>query len=517
MMKRLSALLMALLLALSSLTGCSSKAAEEFYQTGEELAATEDALVNLVIPYHGANLLVNGYICRSSQTADLIFTLEGAGSGDGVWTELRVDENQLWLNVAQLAQRTLAFDLPALRRGDIEDLQRDQTANWVSYTWNGDFWAGIPGWGELLKSLWEGCKPDLNSHISGRDGNYTLELNGKDLQTAEGNLLRNLIDETGSFRESFLSWAEQQPELIRSTQMEADLAFDSYWTDWSDRLETVDSRTDGSLTLTISKSESSYGLAWICDGGDGWSVTVTPTGAQPVEAPQEAMEFGAYADCIYYLLDFSNSYIGDVLDGIEMDPELEQIFQQTDETDVLPEPEPMETGTAVGFDDLKTIQFVSEGGQARSVPILGSYLYNSVVSEDSSGARVTDLTLGGQGWYQLVYAEDSAGQESSLFLEESIAAYYDAYINLSGYLLVQDLTQQVSSDSGALAQGFSYREDDYSDTVAQILILLPREGNESYIVLDLELHLAEMSEADRAAAGHLLDYLGLELPLSLEP
>lgn len=515
MTKRLSALLLALLLALSCLTGCSAKAAEAFYQTGEELVATEDALVNLVIPYHGANLLVNGFVCRSSRTADLIFTLEGAGSGDGIWTELRVDGNQLWLNVAQLAQRTLAFDLPELRRADIEDLQGEQTADWVGYTWQGDFWAGIPGWGELLKSLWEGCKPDLNSHISGKDGSYTLELTGKSLQTAEKNLLRNLIEETDRFREDFVTWAGQQPELVNATQMETEQAFDSNWALWSELLETVESRNDGSLTLTLSKSESSYGLAWTQDGGDGWSVTVTPTEAQPVEAPGQAMEFGAYADCTYYLLDFSNSYISDVLEGVELDPELEQIYQQ-ETTDQLPEPEPMETGTAVGFDDLKTIQFVPQGGQARSVPILGSYLYNTVVSEDGSGARITDLTLEGEGWYQAVYSEDPEGRESSLFLEESINAFYDAYIHLSGYLPVQDLSQQASAANGALAQGFSYREDNYSDPVAQLLILLPREGNESYTVLDLELHLAELSQADRTAVEHLFAYLGLELPVSLE-
>lgn len=515
MIKRISALALALLLALSCLTGCASKAAEEFYQTAEEMAATEDALVNLVIPYHGANLLVNGFVCRSSQTADLIFTFEGAGSGDGVWTELRVDGNQLWLNVAQLAQRTLAFDLPALQRSDIEDLQREQTADWVSYSWNGDFWAGIPGWGELLKSLWEGCKPDLNSRISGKNGSYTLELNGKNLQTAEGNLLRSLIEKTDRFREDFLAWAQQQPELVRSTQLEMDLAFDSYWMGWSERLEEVERQADGSLTLTLSKSESSYGLAWTRDEGDGWSITVTPTGAQPVEAPEQVMEFGAYADCVYYLLTFSNKYIGDLLGGVELDPEIEQFLQQ-EYTEQLPEPEPMETGTAVGYDDLKTIQFVPQGGQARTVPILGSYRYNSVVSEDGGGARVTDLTLQGEGWYQAVYSGDPGGRDSSSFLEESINTFYDAYINLSGYLLVQDLSQQVSSSGGALAQGFSYREDDYSDPVAQVLIVLPREGNESYTILDLELHLAELSQADRTAVEHLFACLGLELPVSLE-
>lgn len=516
MKKRLLALLLALLLVLSCLTGCSSKAAEEFYQTGEEMAAVEDALVDLVIPYHGANLLVNGFICRSSQTADLIFTLEGAGAGDGIWTELRVDGNQLWVNVDQAAERTLAFDLPNLRRQDMELLQSEQRADWVSYTWKGDFWAGIPGWGELLRTLWENCKPDLNGHISGGNGSYTLELSGRDWKTAAGNLLNGLLEQEEAFQQSFQDWADQQSELVRSTQLESDLLFENVWAPWTEMQEAVDSQTaDSSLTLTLSKSESSYGLAWTKDGGDGWSITVTPTEAQPVTAPDQVMEFGAYANYLYYLLTFSNTYISDVLEGVGLDPELESLFDGTGDN-LQPDPEPMETGALAGYDDLQSIQFIPQGGQAKTVPILSSYLYNSVSSEDGGGAQITELTLQGDGWYQAIYAEAADGRESSAFLTESISAYYDAYVNISGYLLVQDLSRQISAEGGCLAQGFSYREDDYSEPVAQLMILMPREGNESYTVLDLELRLAEMSQADKDAVGHLFDYLGLELPVSLE-
>ena len=46
--------------------------------------------------------------------------------------------------------------------------------------------------------------------------------------------------------------------------------------------------------------------------------------------------------------------------------------------------------------------------------------------------------------------------------------------------------------------------------------MLPREGNESYTILDLELRLTELSQADRTAVEHLFACLGLELPVSLE-
>lgn len=515
MRKKLLALILALLMAISCLTGCASKEAKAFYSMAEEMVAQQDVYLELVAPYHGANLLVNGYICRSSQTADLVFTLEGTGSSDGVWTELRISGNQLWLNVKQLAERTLAFDLPSLQRGDIQDLEQDQTADWVCYTWQGDLWSGVPDWSSLLHKVWENCKPNLNSHISGTENSYTLELSGSSLEKAQRNLLQDLVDKTEDFRKGFCTWTETETDLVAAVQMGAEEFFQNYWQTWNDELTALEEGTDQAdhLTLTFSKEEDSYELAWTVDDGDGWALTVTPTNPQTPEIPEIAMEFGAYSDATYYLLTFSNSYISDVLEGVEMDPELEQIFQGVE--DSVPDLQPMETGKLAGYEDLASIQFVPEGGKARTVPVLASYQANSVASLDGNGGQITDLTLEGQGWYQYIYAQDPEGKQSSVFLEDSIRSFYEAYVNLSGYLLVQDLTDQSVSDQGALAQGFSYREDDYSEPIMQLLILLPREGNEYYTVLDLELHLSQMSQADKDAVTHLFDYLGLELTLDL--
>lgn len=517
MRKKCFALLLALLLACSCLTGCASKQAQAFYDLAEEMVANEDILIDLVAPYHGANLLVNGYFCRSSQTADLVFTLEGTGNSDGVWTELRIDGNQMWLNVKQLAERTLAFALPSLRQADIEDLQSDQTADWVSYTWQGDFWSGIPDWSTLLGKVWDGCKSSLNSYISGEEDSYTLSLSGNSLKKAEQALLNGLIDRSEEFSDGFCSWTAEDSELIDATQRDAQTLFDDLWLTWSDLLDVVESGEDApnTLSLQFSKSDESYQLTWTVDDGDEWALTVTPIEPQTPETPQDTMDFAAYADATYYLVDFSGTYISDVLDGVELDDELLAIFDDgTDDSETALQP--METGTIAAYSDLASIQFVPDGGQARTVPILANYQSNSLSSVDDNGGLITDLTLSGTGWYQFVYSQASDGKSSSVFLSDEIRSYYDAFINLSGYLLVQDLTEQVSSDQGTLAQGFSYRTDNYSQTNVELMILLPRQGNESYTVLQFELDLSEMSQTDKDALAHLFDYLGLELTLDLD-
>ena len=118
MKRKLFALLPALSLLLSCLTGCGAKAADEFYALSDEITQIHDAQVELILPYHGAELQITGFVSRTNETADLTFTLSGTDRSDGTWTELRIDGNQIWLNVSQLAERTLSFDLPAIRRAE---------------------------------------------------------------------------------------------------------------------------------------------------------------------------------------------------------------------------------------------------------------------------------------------------------------------------------------------------------------------------------------------------------------
>ena len=131
MKRKLLSLTLALAAVLSCLSACSAPETDRFYDMVEEMTALEDINLRLTIPYHGASMVVEGFLCRSSQTADLTFTLEGTGETDGVWTELRIDGNDLWLNVDQMVERTEAFELVDVRQQDMEDFAYEQTADWV--------------------------------------------------------------------------------------------------------------------------------------------------------------------------------------------------------------------------------------------------------------------------------------------------------------------------------------------------------------------------------------------------
>ena len=536
MKRKLFALLPALSLLLSCLTGCGAKAADEFYALSDEITQIHDAQVELILPYHGAELQITGFVSRTNETADLTFTLSGTDRSDGTWTELRIDGNQIWLNVSQLAERTLSFDLPAIRRADILEFRQNQIAAWVNYSWEGDLWDGIPEWEELLTQLWQDSRPDLEKYIKANGTEYTLTLTGKGLERAAENASARLAEHKDAYRTGFVDTLSRQKGLMVATQMEPDLFFDSYWESIvtgenegetasqefyeEDPLdpegevtqETPEAVKLEAVTVTLAQNEDSYTVSLSTNNGPAARLTLTPTAPQSVAEPEDVMEFRAYLEDVYYLITFSDSYVGDVLDGVVLD---ENLFQTVDEDEAEPL-SPLVTGAALGYDDLATIQFATEGGNFSTVPILTGYTENQVESVNDDGVQVEGLWLNGPAWSQQVYSEPG-DQPLTEYLSDASCGYYDAYIYVTGGQLVQDLSEVVQSDDGAAAaQGFSYREHDYAPAFARLLIGIKQPDGAGYTVFDLNLNLDQLTEADRNMVHHLFEYLGLETPIVLD-
>ncbi|MCD7735266.1 MAG: hypothetical protein LUH48_09130 [Clostridiales bacterium] len=560
MRKKIIALLLAVALLASTLCACNNQAADRFFELAEEMSQLEDVSVALVIPYHGVSLTVNGYICRSSQTADLTVSFVGTDGQDGDWTELRIDGDRLWLNVGELARKTLEFDLPAYYAGDIEEFLSEQTDDWVTYTWQGDFWDSIPGWDELLGQLWENSKETLKKSISAQGDGYRLSLSGNALDKALTEIATDLVDDTDAYEEGFVSMTSLEGDLMLALQMDGDALFESYWSALTEYLygedstenavtdEVVDADESGeededvdadtgeedaasetteseetlaleSVILDLSLSETSYGAALLINETDAWSLTLTPMDETlSIDEPENAMEFGYYRDTVYYLVSLSNNYLGDLLDGVELDEETEQSYLEAIEAENTVERDDLETAAVADYNGLLTIQFYpGEEDSALTVPILGSYVGATVTSSDGAGVQVTDLSLSGTGWYETVSAEEKGEDGLQAFLTDDLYDTYNAYL-MSGYLLVEDLSGLTTSSTGtgAVAQGFSYREDDYSEPIVKIRIGLPLVNCDYNTVIDLQLTPSEMREADMAAVEQLFAYLGLDVPVNLD-
>jgi len=512
-MKKILSLLLASSLLLVLLTGCSKSEpnpeAEHFYTTVDEILALEDVRIEAVLPFHGAFLEVEGFISGSEQKADLTVSITGTEKNDGTLTRLLVDGKYIWLDVRTLAEATLEFDLFDYYRQDINDLYEAQFAEWVVYVADEHIWSGIPGWGELLYQIWTDSREDLEQHITASETGPMLKLSDSDSKLLRQKTVDRILAEEEAFRSGFLTFARQENDLMLATRYIPEDLFDS----WVDTLKTQQVEPDG-LTIILTENEDGYELRGESDGGESWQVCLTEAESDKIERPVSVMEFGAYGDAAYYLLTFSLQYMGAVLDGAEVDENLQMAYESEMAEEYIRQD--MTTQPVSGYSAVSTVTFVPEGGHEMNIPILNHFLGNTVTPAGEDISALLDVYLEGDGWRLSVISELSDVANASTYLEQKVQETYDPYIYLSGYLLTQDLSPLAhSADGSAHAQGFAYRVDEYSDPEGIIFVVLEQQGSPSYVLIEISADLASLTDADREAFRQFFEVLNLEAPIQL--
>lgn len=513
MKKRMIAILMAVSMMFSVLTGCRSKEADYFFRMADEMLALEDVQLALTIPYHGSQLEVSGFVSKSERKADLLISISGTEKNDGPLTELRIDGSQIWLNVRQLAEQTLAFDLHDYFREDIELFYEEQFADWLIYEADEKLWFGVSGWGELLDQLWTDMKNVIQNDITGQETAAVLELDEEKADQVLMELYGELLQNQEEYRKGFEAFVQQESEFFHLTGL-SDGVFDDWVSDVTAAYQELADGTKNSegAKLTLSKDGQAYNAELTLSGGDRWSLQLIPAEAGEVERPYSVMEFQAYGGTVYYLVTFANTYIGYVLSGTELDPMLEAMYN-TEETYYR---EDMTTVVIDGYSDIANIRFVPINGREMLLPILSNFLGNSVTTVEDGNPIIIDLSLEGDGWQFQVNSEESLETNPQAYLEDKMYSSYDSMIHVSGFQTVHDLSGiQVSSNGTAMTQGFSYRSDNYSDTISKITILVLQEQCSSYPQIELTLELDVMTEDSKLAVKHLFEYLGLVCPVDL--
>ncbi len=536
-MKRWIALLLTAALLLALLPGCGKKnRAEEFYALGDEIAAVQDAQISLTIPYHGATLLAEGFVSRTQRRAELKLSFAGTDGWDGVWSELRVIDSDLWLNVGQMSRFTCDAPLTEERRLDILELSAPQSAAWLHYAWEGDFWAGISGWKELLGRFWQDSREDLSGSISQQGDNaYVLTLDRAGLDKQGAAVAGRLTEQKAALAQGFTDTMDQQIGLGFALPVPAGELFERLWSTvlrgageetGADEPAVVDLDGDGeqvsvpeetpeplkSVKLTLSRREAGYGVELRHDGQQVFDLTLTPGDAPELLPPEDVMDFEDYYHDVYYLVTLSRGYLVDILEGVQIESEH---VHETEEPVTEPLVYPMTTVEAQGYEGIALIHYLSESGEGMPVPVLTGYTSNTVTSENNDGEMINQLSLYHPHWDQQVYtlAAENLPEED---VAQEVEEYYDIFIFASGYQVMEDISPvTVSGDGACVAQGFSYQEDAYSSAMGKLVVLMRQKDAKAYTVLDFKLDLDEMTDGEQEQLRELFRYLGLEIPIML--
>lgn len=552
------ALTLAAAMLLALLSGCGKpkkQQADEFYDLWEEIKGVQDGEVNLTMPWHTATLTAAGFFTRTERMAELTVSLTDKEGQTREWTQLRAVDNELWLNVGELAETTLTYPLIPARQEEIRELQATQTAPWMNYTWEGDLWAGIPAWKTLLSQFWQDSREDLSGFITAEGGNtWTLELKGSDLEQTGGKVAQRLLDQKEAYAQGFLDSMEEQQGLTFAVPTSMMDEFNQLWNTVlrqsgaqeteTDELIDLDGDQDQqgpgedeidpfaddqmvleeepateqeplkAVKLRLSRLEKGYSIELLHNDKQVFLLTLIPAQGRSTQAPEEVMSFDQYYNDVYLMVKQSKNHVADALDGTQPETLLgEEAYQ--DEEDTEPLLYPLTTLPAGDSEGIALIQYLGQNGEAQMVPVLTGYVANDVSSVNGDGEMVTELSLYHPHWDLQVYTLEAKTSPQEDVAEE-IQEYYDIYIQASGYQVMEEISQVSSSGDGtSAAQGFSYQENPFTSALSKLMVLIRQKDAAAYTVLDLKLDLDQMTEGERSQLQELFRYLDLEIPVQL--
>ena len=553
MRRRVTALALACLMLLSLLTGCAKKPdkAEEFYALADEIKGLQAAKVSMTMPYHGAVLRTEGFVSRENKTADLTFSLEGSDQ-DGTWTRMLVEGNEVWLDVGQMADFTLAQPLSDQRRGEIQALADKQSQRWMYYYVEGALWEGLPGWKELLSGLWQDSKADLKGCITadGENG-YLLKLEGKSLEQSGGAVAQRIRDHCEAYEAGFQEFWEEQITLKYAVPRTVREMFADVWQRVlheelpageesqvidldGPEAEPVQDQEDGdaaveqesvplteqepvkSVELRLSHEGEDYGVALRHNGAEVFTLTLTPAEDPLTQTPEDIMTLEEYIDSFYDLISLSRDYVNAILDGTqeaeEEDPHGHEHQEEPTEDPLMP----MNTTPVQGYEGIALIQYQTEAGGVMQVPVLTGYTESTVDSENLEGNLVREAYLSAPGWSQQIYTIDAAGSPAEDAGKE-MQEYFDLYVGASGAQVIEERSEvAVSSDGTAAICGFSMQNSPYESIMGRVIIILRQKDAKADTVLDLYLDLDKMTDAQRNQVESLCAYLGVNVPIQLK-
>ncbi len=547
MKRRWIAVTLALALLAGLLTGCGKKlnGTEQFYTLAEEFRQLRDARVSMTVPYHGAVVQVEGFVSCTNQQADLTFTLSGTPEQDGEWTEIRVIGNDIWLDVGQMSKATCAFPLTEVRMADMQELTQTQTASWMCYTWEGDFWQETEQWRqEWFDGLAE-TRESLGSYVKAASGGYAMSLNRETLEKAGVNVDELIGQYQQDMSQRFVDTLSQQINLSFAFPQSLKGIFDKCWTDFfgrtltgedelidldqvqiydeeGEKTEMVEAAQDDAsqpsltdLTLALSNQGEEYKLTLDRNGQSYLELTLTPASQMNAEPPEQEMSFEQYYTDIYELVSLSREYIADILDGTQPEEDDPEHTHALVEEEMPPAIQHLSVFEIPGYSDLKQINYLDENGALQQVPILTGYKENMVTSVDNDGEVVTQLTLNAEAWYQEIYTLE-AEQSLEEDLQEEIDEYQDIYIEASGGQLLEWPGEPVLSEDGSCGTlGFSFQENPMAETRAKVMVLLHQKNAKAYTVLDFSLFPDRMTDSQVKQFNDLCRFLGVEAPIQL--
>ena len=541
MKKKLCAMLLALCLPLTLLTGCGGNgAADDLLNTLKEAKNQKDYQLEVVSAEDEkgeAGKKLAGTISQSNGQADLTLTTFEKGDKalgsmrilvDGKDIYLQLDD---WIDYLKKQYQTMTNDTEDYS-DDIQSLEKIKQkldGKYVKLSVSEDvlaLWEKNEGASGAFSKWYDGLGKTLKSSVTEKDGLYTLSLDAKGLESVKTDWLTQLIEH----EEAYCSLLTQLLGGVEDTLAMAGWSSKDYlenqWAGYQDDL--TDLQKNGvakgtSLEAKVAKTkEGAYTLTAVEKGDSPRYVkaTVTPLKQVPEKwtAPEKWQKQSDVAEQLadVYVSDQAVANANNTTQEEDIPAEFDWDKRYQEEGDDTQDyGSDLKLSELKGYTHLKSMEMATEDGKKLTLPMVPGAEYAE--TDTGEGDLPYSVYQSASGWEGNVYDIELAGRKPTEILKESVDTYVDTYQTEWEYKILQKATKVVSNEKGtACAAGFAYQDPDRDCQVTWLSVITQVKGSQYAVVYEYSIY-ADNAGGDMASAmEELCQYFQLKLPLTVK-
>lgn len=542
MKKKLCAILLALCLPLTLLTGCGGNgAADGFLDTLKEAKNQKDYQLELISAEDETwetGKKLTGTVSGSNSQADLTLTAFGKGDKtlgtvkilvDGKDIYLKLDDWITYLN-QQFKDMTTDSEDYADDIQTLQEVAQKLDGKYVKLSVSEDtftLWEKSEGASGAFSKWYNGLGKALKSSVTEKDGLYTLSLDAKGLETVKVDWLTQLTENQEAYCDLLSLLLASVEDTLAMAGWNSKDYLDNIWSEYQEDLTALKENgieKEAALEMTAEKGQDgAYALSAVEQGETQryLKATVTPLAQAPEQwtAPKDWQKESDLAEQLADLY-LSNQTVSAANNTTQTEEEIPAEFDwdkryQEEGDDTRDYGTDLKLSELKGYTHLKAMKMATEDNKKVTLPMVPGAEYAEADKGDNG--LPYSVYQSASGWEANVYDIELAGRTVKEILKESVDTYVDTYQNEWEYKILQKATQVASNEKGtACAAGFAYQDPERNCQVTWLSVVTQVKGSQYAVVYEYSIYADNAGGEIASAMEELCQYFQLKLPLTVK-
>ena len=542
MKKKLCAILLALCLPLTLLTGCGGNgAADGFLDTLKEAKNQKDYQLELISAEDETwetGKKLTGTVSRSNSQADLTLTAFGKGDKTLGTVKILVDGKDIYLKlddwITYLKQQfqdmnTDSEDYTEDIR-ELEKIAKKLDGKYVKLSVSEDtftLWEKSEGASGAFSEWYNGLGKALKNSVTEKDGLYTLSLDAKGLESVKVDWLTQLTENQEAYCDLLSLLLASVEDTLAMAGWNSEDYLDNIWSEYQDSLTALKENgieQDAALEMTAEKGKDGvYTLSAVEQGETQryLKATVTPLAQAPEQwtAPKDWQKESDLAEQLADLY-LSNQTVSAANNTTQTEEEIPAEFDldkryQEEGDDTRDYGTDLNLSELKGYTHLKAMEMATEDNKKVTLPMVPGEEYAEADKGDNG--LPYSVYQSASGWEANVYDIELASRKLTEILQDSVDTYVDNYQNEWEYKILQKATKVASNEKGtACVAGFAYQDPDRNCQVTWLSVVTQVKGSQYAVVYEYSIYADNASGDMASAMQELCQYFQLKLPLTVK-